>query len=65
MTHTHTQYNRYQKFGTEEFILQMGGVLCPNRGCGQGLLPEDPGRRVQCPRMTGGCGVSRCVSCML
>ncbi len=51
------QYAKYQAFGTEECILQMGGVLCPNRGCGQGLLPEE-GRRVQCPALTGGCGVS-------
>ncbi len=56
------QYNRYQRFGTEEFVLQMGGVLCPNAGCGMGLLPDDTGRRVQCPREReremGGCGVS-------
>ena len=61
-THTHTlanQYDRYQRFGTEEFVLQMGGVLCPNPDCGMGLLPEDPGRRVVCPRgQSGGCGVS-------
>ncbi|CAI8016690.1 E3 ubiquitin-protein ligase parkin, partial [Geodia barretti] len=45
------KYDRYQRFGTEEFVLQMGGVLCPARGCGMGLLPEDPtARRVQCPR---------------
>ena len=56
-TRTHTQYDRYQKFGTEEFILQMGGVLCPRPGCGMGLLPDDMGRRVQCPRGIGGCGV--------
>ena len=52
------QYDRYQRFGTEEFVLQMGGVLCPARGCGMGLLPEDPtARRVQCPQESGGCGV--------
>ncbi len=41
-------------------MLQMGGVLCPNAGCGMGLLPDDTGRRVQCPREIGmgGCGVS-------
>ena len=40
-------------------MLQMGGVLCPNSDCGMGLLPEDPGRRVVCPRgQSGGCGVS-------
>ena len=36
----------------------MGGVLCPRPHCGQGLLPEDPGRRVHCPQENGGCGVS-------
>ena len=50
------QYAKYQKFSTEVCILEMGGILCPNRGCGQGLLPEE-GRRVQCPQVTGGCGV--------
>ena len=45
-------------------MLQMGGVLCPNPDCGMGLLPEDPGRRVVCPRgQSGGCGVSVC-NCM-
>ena len=40
-------------------MLQMGGVLCPARGCGMGLLPEDSSaRRVQCPHENGGCGVS-------
>ena len=53
------QYDRYQRFGTEEFILQVGGVLCPQADCGQGILPEDDSRRVQCPRMIGGCGVSK------
>ncbi len=60
--HVILQYNRYQRFGTEEFVLQMGGVLCPSAGCGMGLLPDDTGRRVQCPREReremGGCGVS-------
>ena len=53
------QYDRYQRFGTEECILEAGGVLCPRPNCGQGLFPEDDGRRVQCPRMIGGCGVSK------
>ena len=33
-------------------------MLCPQPNCGQGLFPEDDGRRVQCPRIIGGCGVS-------
>lgn len=27
----------------------MGGVLCPQAGCGMGMLPEDTGNRVTCP----------------
>ena len=26
----------------------MGGVLCPGRGCGMGLLPEPNMRRIKC-----------------
>ena len=36
----------------------MGGLLCPNPGCGEGLLPDDGGTRVQCPEVPNGCGVS-------
>jgi len=57
-------YDRYQRFGTEEFVLQMGGVLCPQPECGMGLLPEDRGRRVICPRgPSGGCGFTFCRNC--
>ena len=31
---------RYQRFGTEELVLQSGGVLCPQPDCGAGILPE-------------------------
>jgi len=37
-------YNRYQDFGTEEWLRQMGGVFCPKVDCGNGMLP-DPGQR--------------------
>eukprot|EP00731_Ephydatia_muelleri_P016968 Em0010g66a len=56
-------YDRYQRFGTEEFVLQMGGVLCPQANCGMGLLPEDEERRVDCPRDSGGCGFVFCREC--
>ena len=36
-------------FGAEEFVLQMGGVLCPGRECGAGIIPENDFRRIQCP----------------
>ncbi|KAK2550233.1 E3 ubiquitin-protein ligase parkin [Acropora cervicornis] len=34
------QYNRYQRFATEECLLREGGVLCPRAGCGMGLFLE-------------------------
>ncbi len=49
------QYERYQRFGVEECVLQSGGVLCPAPGCGEALFPEDS-RRVTCVRP--GCRVS-------
>lgn len=53
------QYNRYQQYGAEECVLQMGGVLCPRPGCGAGLLPEQGQRKVTCEGGNGlGCGVS-------
>ena len=42
-------YERYKMFGAEEFVLQMGGVLCPGRECGAGIIPENDLRRIQCP----------------
>ncbi|XP_065838439.1 E3 ubiquitin-protein ligase parkin-like [Oscarella lobularis] len=44
------QYERYQRFATEECVLQMGGILCPQTGCGMGILPEDERRRIRCPQ---------------
>ncbi|KAL6064929.1 hypothetical protein STEG23_012874 [Scotinomys teguina] len=50
-------YNRYQQYGAEECVLQMGGVLCPRPGCGAGLLPEQGQRKVTCEGGNGlGCG---------
>ncbi|XP_074920194.1 E3 ubiquitin-protein ligase parkin isoform X3 [Chelonoidis abingdonii] len=52
------QYNRYQRYGAEECVLQMGGVLCPTPGCGAGLLPEPEVRKIVCEPSNGlGCGV--------
>ncbi|ERL88686.1 hypothetical protein D910_06069 [Dendroctonus ponderosae] len=31
-------YERYHRFATEEFVLQAGGILCPQPGCGMGIL---------------------------
>ncbi|XP_065895371.1 E3 ubiquitin-protein ligase parkin-like isoform X2 [Dysidea avara] len=41
-------YDKYQRFGTEECVLQMGGILCPQVDCGNGLLPEQGQRRIEC-----------------
>lgn len=51
---TKDEYDRYQRFATEEFVLQAGGVLCPQPGCGMGLLPDPDCRKIQCQN---GCGV--------
>ncbi|KAJ1058853.1 hypothetical protein K5549_020809, partial [Capra hircus] len=52
------QYNRYQQYGAEECVLQLGGVLCPSPGCGAGLLPEAGQRKVTCEPAHGlGCGI--------
>ncbi|XP_049708545.1 E3 ubiquitin-protein ligase parkin isoform X3 [Elephas maximus indicus] len=58
------QYNRYQQYGAEECVLQMGGVLCPSPGCGAGLLPEAGMRRITCEGgYSLGCGLVFCRDC--
>lgn len=42
------EYERYKNFGTEEFVLKEGGVLCPNPKCGQGLMPETDASTINC-----------------
>jgi hypothetical protein len=48
------QYAQYQRFATEEFVLQSGGVLCPQPGCGMGILVDGGCTKVAC---VNGCGV--------
>nr|XP_006638866.2 PREDICTED: E3 ubiquitin-protein ligase parkin isoform X2 [Lepisosteus oculatus] len=58
------QYERYQRYGAEECVLQTGGVLCPAPGCGAGLLPDRGQRRIECQRSSGlGCGFVFCRDC--
>ncbi|CAM4548920.1 unnamed protein product [Caretta caretta] len=58
------QYDRYQRYGAEECVLQMGGVLCPTPGCGAGLLPEPEVRKIVCEPSNGlGCGFVFCREC--
>ncbi|XP_022213694.1 E3 ubiquitin-protein ligase parkin [Drosophila obscura] len=58
---TREEYDRYQRFATEEFVLQAGGVLCPQPGCGMGLLVEPDCRKVTCQN---GCGYVFCRNCL-
>jgi parkin len=39
-TQANSEYDRYQRFATEEFVLQAGGVLCPQPNCGAGIMPS-------------------------
>ncbi|EFN79884.1 E3 ubiquitin-protein ligase parkin [Harpegnathos saltator] len=64
-------YNKYQRFGTEEYVLRSGGFLCPMPDCGMGIIPptieeqaekdDDQRRRIQC---IGGCGYVFCRLCL-
>lgn len=48
------QYLRLLHFGAEEYTMSAGGILCPQPGCGNGLIPDPSCRRIQC---TSGCEV--------
>ncbi|CAG9766782.1 unnamed protein product [Ceutorhynchus assimilis] len=41
-------YERYHRFATEEFVLQSGGLLCPQPGCGMGILADPECIRITC-----------------
>lgn len=45
----------YQRFATEECVLHAGGVLCPQPGCGEGIIVDPSCDKVAC---SNGCGVS-------
>nr|CAD7405326.1 unnamed protein product [Timema cristinae] len=55
------QYDQYQRFGAEEYVLQSGGVLCPQPGCGMGILVERHCTKVTC---MAGCGFVFCRKCL-
>lgn len=48
------QYELYQRFATEECVLHAGGVLCPQPGCGEGIIVDSSCDKVAC---SNGCGV--------
>ncbi|XP_033838043.1 E3 ubiquitin-protein ligase parkin [Periophthalmus magnuspinnatus] len=54
------QYDRYLRFGAEQCLLGLGGLLCPGAGCGAGLVAQ--GRRVECD-VRAGCGLVFCRDC--
>eukprot|EP00794_Sanderia_malayensis_P000366 gene366-999_t len=58
------KYDQYQRFATEDLVLQSGGILCPGRGCGNGITLEDDVRKVICKRSAGGCGLVFCRECL-
>lgn len=55
------EYEQYQRFGAEEYVLQSGGVLCPQPGCGMGIIADRDCKRIQC---IGGCGYVFCRNCL-
>ncbi|XP_074102418.1 E3 ubiquitin-protein ligase parkin [Cotesia typhae] len=63
------QYDQYQRFGAEEYVLRAGGLLCPQPDCGMGIIPPAPDenfteedcRKIQC---VGGCGYVFCKKCL-
>ncbi|XP_041351237.1 E3 ubiquitin-protein ligase parkin-like [Gigantopelta aegis] len=57
------QYDRYNRFATEEYVLQDGGVLCPGPGCGMGLMLEPAQRKVTC--VSNSCQMTFCRDCHL
>lgn len=54
------QYERYLRFGAEQCLLTLGGLLCPGPGCGAGLVAQS--RRVECD-VRAGCGLVFCRDC--
>ncbi|GLV38118.1 parkin [Carabus blaptoides fortunei] len=55
------QYCQYQRFATEEYVLQAGGVLCPQPGCGMGIIADPECTKIQC---INGCGFVFCRNCL-
>ncbi|XP_077295237.1 E3 ubiquitin-protein ligase parkin isoform X2 [Arctopsyche grandis] len=57
---TDNQYKQYQRFAAEEYVLQSGGVLCPQPGCGSGILIDPHCTKITCIH---GCGYVFCIKC--
>ena len=55
---------RYLTFGAEELVLQSGGVLCPQPGCGAGILLQPSEADQHCRRVgCADCGFVFCRDC--
>ena len=52
----------YERFATEECVLKAGGILCPQPGCGEGIIVDKGCNKVIC---INGCGVSHIPACMM
>ncbi|XP_060536053.1 E3 ubiquitin-protein ligase parkin isoform X2 [Cylas formicarius] len=61
MTNGDDEYQQYHRFAAEEFVLQTGGILCPQPGCGMGILPDPECSRITC---INGCGFVFCRKCL-
>ncbi|XP_067674442.1 E3 ubiquitin-protein ligase parkin-like [Haliotis asinina] len=55
------QYERFNTFAAEEYVLQDGGVLCPGPGCGMGFVLDTAGRKVTC--VAKDCMMTFCRDC--
>lgn len=53
---TKEQYDRYQRFATEEYVLNSGGVLCPQPDCGMGFIVDVDCKKITCSNGCGVCG---------
>lgn len=54
------KYEQYKDFGVEDYLLSTGGIICPNPGCGEGMVLDDnSGRSARC----ASCQFVFCVLC--
>ena len=53
-------YDRYQRFAAEEFLLKSGGCYCPYPNCSTPILPDNvEERKIKCPQ----CNFVFCKQC--